>query len=212
MVKFNYQNFPDKEVVSLKKLFNMNTLYIAAAIIAVSAFLLPRVIEAVNLHIDGISHIAEQVDDYYKITEPVEGEFTVELNLNDLESNEGKILFDDGESQVSVLEVLPREAAGYEVVFRSKAAEVNNGAALISGVGHVRTGSGLSQSLLAEAEADFGEGDTASLTPSLWSGLVYHDGDRFGFYLDAPVGDADQVEVTVTSLQLNLWMEKAVFR
>ena len=191
----------------MKKYLNMNSLYIVAAIIAVSAFLLPRVIEAVNLQVNGISHIAEQVDDYYKITEPVEGEFTVELDLKDLEINEGKILFDDGETKISVLEVVEREEAGFEVIFRSYGTELPDGAALVSGVDHVRTETGLSQSIKAEAQVDFSDGEAIELTPSSGSGLIYHDGDHFGFYLDAPAEDAGKVEVTVTNLQLNLWAE-----
>lgn len=196
----------------MKKYLNMNTLYIAAAIIAVSAFLLPRVIEAINLQVNGISHIAEQVDDYYKITEPVDGEFTVELDLNDLASNEGKILFDDGESQISVLEVVQRKETGYEVIFRSHGKELQNGAALVSGIDHLRTETGLVQSIYAVGEVVGNDREAISLRPSSWSGLDYHDGDRFGFYLDAPAEDANTVEVTVTNLQLNLWIEKAIFR
>lgn len=189
----------------MRKFANMNTLYIAAAIIAVSALLLPRGIEAINLHVNGISHIAEQVDDYFKITEPVDGEFKVDLDLKNLESNEGKILFDDGESQISVLEVVPQEEAGYEVIFRSHGAELPNGAALVSGVDHVRADDGLSQSLLAEALAGVEGKEASQLTPSDSSGLIHHDGDQFGFYLDAAA--EDEIEVTVTNLQLNLWIK-----
>ena len=196
----------------MKKYFTMNTLYIAAAIIAVTAFLLPRVIEAVNLHVNGISYIAEQTEEYYKITDPIDGEYSVELDLNDLASNEGKILFDDGESRISVGEVVEREEAGYEVMFRSRAAEQPHGAVLVSGVDHARTETGLAQSIEAEARVDGNGEEAVSLTPSRWSGLIYHDGDRFGFYLDAPAEDASIVEVTVSNLQLNLWMEKAIFR
>ncbi|OHX52154.1 hypothetical protein BB776_02490 [Planococcus salinarum] len=156
-----------------------------------------------------ISHIAEQTEEYYKITDPVDGEYTVQLDLAELESNEGKILFDDGDSRITVLEVVPWEESGYEVIFRSHGAEIPNGTVLVSGVDHFRTGNGLSQSLEAEAVSNGGE--AVPLTSSSESGLVYHDGDRFGFYLDAPEGDADEVEVTVTNLQLNLWMEKAIF-
>lgn len=195
----------------MKKFLTMNTLYILAAIIAVSAFLLPRAIDAINLQANGISHIAGQIDDYYKITDPVDGDYSVQLDLVDLASNKGKILFDDGDNRITVEEVVAREESGYEVIFRSHAAKLGNGATLVSGVDHFRTGNELSQSLVAEAEADFGDGETASLTPSLWSGLVYHEGDRFGFYLETPAGDAEEVDVTVTNLQLNLWMEKAMF-
>lgn len=196
----------------MKKYLNMNTLYIVAAIIAVSAFLLPRAIEAINLHVNGISHIAGQVDDYYKISEPVDGEFTLELDLNDLASNEGKILFDDGDSRISVKEVVEREEAGYEVIFRSHGVEQSNGAVLVSGVDHFRTETGLSQSIEAEAQADFSDGEAIELTPSSGSGLIYHDGDHFGFYLDTPAEGANKVKVTISNLQLNLWIEKAIFQ
>ncbi|WP_422124264.1 hypothetical protein DHX103_05435 [Planococcus sp. X10-3] len=196
----------------MKKYATMNTLYIVAAIIAVTAFVLPRGIDTVNLHIHGISHIAEQVDDYYKIAEPVDGKYTVEIDLNNLQSNEGKVLFDDGESQITVLEVVPRESAGFEVIFRSRAAEQPHGAVLVSGVDHARTDSGFSHDIEAKAEAVNKDGESYDLTPADSTGLSYHDGDRFGFFLDVSEGDADEVEVTVTNLQLNLWMEKAIFQ
>lgn len=194
----------------MKKFATMNTLYIVVAIIAVSAFLLPRAIDAINLHVNGISHIAEQVEDYYKIADPVDGEHSVTLDLNDLAGNKGKLLFDDGDSQISVWEVVSLEGAGYEVMFRSRGKELETGAVLVSAVDHTRNGSELSQSFTAEAFADI-DGEAVALTPSSGSGLVYHDGDRFGFYLDAPERGAGEVEVTVTNLQLNLWMEKAIF-
>lgn len=194
----------------MKKFATMNTLYIVAAIIAISAFLLPGAIDAINLQVNGISHIDEQGDDYYKISEPVDGNHSVTLDLNDLAANRGRILFDDGDSQIAILEVAPREEGGYEVTFRSHGKELQTGAVLVSGIDHARADNGLSQSFSAEAVADV-EGEAVELTPSFGSGLVYHDGDRFGFYLDVPEGSADEVEVTVTNLQLNLWMEKAIF-
>ncbi|WP_084243878.1 hypothetical protein [Planomicrobium okeanokoites] len=192
----------------MKKHLNMNTLYLAAAIIAVSAFMLPRVIEAVNLHLNGISYIADQTEEYYKITEPVEGEYTVELDLNDLENNEGKILYDDGDSQISVMKVVEQEEKGYEVVFRSHAKDLPEGAVLVSGIAHDNTEDGSTHSI--EAEATAGK-DAHQLSPSTATGLSYKDGDHFGFYLDAPAEEADKVAMTVTNLQLNLWMEKAIF-
>lgn len=207
MVKFIYQNFPSQEVVRLKSFFNMNTLYITAAIIAASAFMLPRVIEAVNLHIHGISYIAEQTEEYFKITEPIDGEFAVELNLIDPESNEGKILFDDGDNTISVLEVVPRDETGYEVIFRSHASERADGAALISGVEHDYTDEGFTHPFKAEAIASIDGGEPFELSPTGSTGLSYQDGDQFGFILDASSADSVSAKVTVTNLQLNLWAE-----
>lgn len=189
----------------MKKYFTMNTLYIMAAIIAVSAFLLPRAIDAINLHINGISYIAEQTEEYYKITDPIEGEYTIEIDLNNLESNAGQMLFDDGENKISVLEVLQQEEAGYEVIFRSHGSELADGAALVSGIDHSRAGKGFSHAILAEAYARIDHDEPYQLTPSISSGLSYLDGDRFGFYLSNAAEDDAIAKVTVTNLQLNLW-------
>lgn len=184
----------------------MNTLYITVAVIAISAFMLPRVIEAVNLHIHGISYIAEQTEGYFKVTEPIEGEFTVELDLSNPESNEGKILFDDGDNSISVLDVVPQEKTGYEVIFRSHGSERADGAALISGVAHEYTDKGFTHSLEAEAQASIDGGEPFELSPSSSTGLSYRDGDRFGFILDAP-SESATASMTVRNLQLNLWAE-----
>ncbi len=192
----------------MKKYLNMTPLYIAAAIIAVSAFMLPRVIEAINLHIHGIAYIAEQTEEYYKITEPIDGEYTVELDLKDLESNKGKILYDDKGSQISVLTVTSSEKDKYEVIFRSHGTERPDGAALISGVDHAFTDTAFVHTIKAEAEASFDGGETVELIPSSSTGLSYPDGDSFGFYLQTSAEDGGTLTLTVTNLQLNLWAKK----
>ncbi|MCM3610032.1 hypothetical protein M4S82_02145 [Planococcus sp. MERTA32b] len=190
----------------MKKILNMSALYITAVIIAVSAFMLPRVIEAVSLHIHGISHIAEQTEDYYHITEPIEDEYSVELDLTDPESNKGKVLFDDGDNTVSVLEVVPRGESGFEVIFRSRGSERADGAALISGVEHGYTEDGFTHSLKAEAVAAFDNGEPVELSSANSTSLIHRDGDQFSFLMDTP-SDSEAASITLSNLQLNLWGE-----
>ena len=58
-----------------------------------------------NLWIKGISVIADDVEGYQLYSYPVEGEFFLKIDLSDFESNEGKVLYDDGENQIYVEKV-----------------------------------------------------------------------------------------------------------
>ncbi|MEC5423501.1 hypothetical protein QGM71_08325 [Virgibacillus sp. C22-A2] len=194
----------------MKKYLNLNTVYIAAAIIAFSFLLIPRLIETVNLRVEGISYVANDIENYLSNAHPIEGEFTVQIDLRELENNEGKVLFDDGENKIYVSKVNVHDEAGYEVFFRSSGDYNLGGATLVSGVKHAGN-NGFTNRLQAEAKATYKE-VTYNLSPSASSGLNHRDGDEFGFYMDVPdkidLEEPSVVDVIVSKLYVNIWAKK----
>ncbi|WP_188456038.1 hypothetical protein [Virgibacillus oceani] len=198
----------------MRKLVNLNTVYVVAAIVAIGTIIIVWASEMSGIWTKGISHVANAVEEYHNAAFPVDGEFTVDIDLSDLESNEGKVLFDDGKNQIFVSKVV-RNESDYEVVFRSSGDFSLGGATLVSGIEHVRNSNDLTTDFQAEAQASY-MGDTYKLSPSGSSGLDYRDGDEFGFYLyrqdetiDIDLEKESMIEVTVTNLYMNLWAEKS---
>lgn len=72
---------------------------------------------SINLWFYGMGDIADNVKDYYLELEPIDGTYSVLIDLSDPESNEGKVLFDDGEHQIYVSDVITLNEANYEVFF-----------------------------------------------------------------------------------------------
>ncbi|SDJ78815.1 hypothetical protein [Sediminibacillus albus] len=197
----------------IRRIFNLNTLYILMAIIAIGILLIPRIIESINLQSKGISYITSNIEDYYHNAFPKEGKYTVEIDLIDIESNEGKVLFEDSENTIDVTKVT-HSGSKYEVIFRSRGSFGSGGAILISGLEHTHKNNSFTSHFKAKAEAVYKD-ETYELSPSGSSGLDYRDGEHFGFYLFPPnqLKDIDLeedpiLEVTITNLQVNLWVKK----
>lgn len=168
-----------------------------------------------NLWINGIGIIANDVEDYYYTAFPVDGEYSVEIDLNDLESNEGKVLFDDGESEIYVSEVIFRND-NYELHFRSSGKFDMGGASLVSAIEHPRTDLGVTtKEIRAKVNGTY-NGKTFKLWNASLSSLNYRDGDSFGYYLipeeaeiELDLEKESVMMVTVSNLYMNLWAKKS---
>jgi len=198
----------------MKRLLNLNTVYIVAAIIALGALFIPRAVEVFNLRIQGINYFTNDIENYHNNTHLIEGEYTIEIDLNNLENNKGKLLFDDGENQIYVSKVIAHNTREYELFFRSSGSYSLGGATIVSGVEHKHNNDGLMSKFQAKAKATY-RGDTYKLSPSEYSGLNYNDVEEFGFYLELTndiVPDFEEegmIDVAVTNLYLNLWAKKS---
>ena len=95
-----------------------------------------------NLWINGISVIADDLEGYRLHSYPVDGEYSLKLDLSDFESNEGKVLYDDGENQIYVEKVLVNGNSNYDVSFRSSGTDSLRGATVVSGNEHERAENG----------------------------------------------------------------------
>ncbi|CDQ20242.1 hypothetical protein [Halobacillus karajensis] len=123
------------------------------------------------------------------------------------------MLFEDSENKIYVTKVTHSDSE-YEVTFRSSGSYDSGGATLISGLEHARNNNSFTTHFKAEAEATY-KGEPYELSPSGSSGLNYRDGDQFGFYLFPPnqmknidLKEDPLIEVTITNLQINLWVKK----
>lgn len=164
--------------------------------------------------VEGIGYLENNIEHYRKSGRILEGEYTVDINLLDLDSNKGKMLYDDGENQIYVSKVFAHNESDFQVYFKSSGAYSLNRATLVSGVEHLRTINGFSSILRAKAIATYGE-KSFELQHSLSSGINYRDGDEFGYYLfpsvesvDINVNENPIVKVTVTNLYEYRWEKK----
>lgn len=197
----------------MKGWFSLTTLYTLLAVLAIGILVVPRIIEGIHLQTKGIDYITNNIEDYYHKTFPREGGYTVEIDLTDLESNEGKVLLEDSENKIYVTKVT-RNGSDYEITFRARGSYDAGGATLVSGLEHARTGEGFTSHFKADAEVLY-DGESYHLSPSDFSGLNYLDGDRFGFHLtphhqmkNFDLSDVSVIEVSVTDLQVNIWAKK----
>ncbi|WP_277673510.1 hypothetical protein [Piscibacillus halophilus] len=164
-----------------------------------------------SLWINGISHAANNTEDFYHHPVPIDGEYTVEIDLSDLDSNEGKMLYRDEDRHIFISKVTMNDSV-YEVTFRSFGTYGLNNAMLVSGIEHGQSMNGYKSELQAEAHAEY-KGVSYDLDPSGSTGLIHRDGDEFSFYLN-PSGEIDLdlneepiIEVTVSNLVVNLWVK-----
>lgn len=197
----------------MKRLLNLNTVYIVATIIALGALFIPRAVEVFNLRTQGINYFTNNIENYHNNAHLIEGEYTIKIDLNNLENNKGKVLFDDGENQIYVSKVIAHNTRKYELFFRSRGSYSLGGATIVSGVEHKHNNDGLISKFQAIAKATY-RGNTYKLSPSEYSGLNYNDEDEFGFYLQLPndiVPDFEEemIDVAVTNLYINLWAKKS---
>lgn len=167
-----------------------------------------------NLWINGISVIADDIEDYDFHSYPVKGEYTVKIDLSDFESNEGKVLYDDGENQIYVNKVWVHNKSDYEVSFRSSGTYSLRVATLVSGLEHARTENGFTIINHANVTASY-LGDSFKIYASGSSGLNYRDGDEFGFYLfphdkevDVNLDKDPIIELKLSNLYMNKWEKK----
>jgi len=196
----------------MKRFLNLNTLYIVVAIIALSALLIPRVVEIYKLQTYGINYYANDIENFHNKTYPIDGEYTIQIDITDVDNNNRKVLFEDGENEIYVSEVIAHNPKKYELFFRSNGSLSLGGAVIVSGVEHKNYKDGLISKLQATAKATY-KGDTYKLSPSEYSGLTNSGVDEFGFYLELPDDIASDfegmIDVTVTNLYINFWSKKS---
>ena len=165
----------------------------------------------INLWFYGIGDIHGNVNAYYLEKEPIDGEYSVTIDLSDPESNEGKVLYDDGDNQIYVFDVIVRDDTQYQVYFRSSGKYNLHGATLVSATEHKRVQGAFTYNFLATAKATY-RGHTFKIYESGSSALNYKDGDDFGLHLTPhdeeitiDIAEDPIIEVILSNLTLHKW-------
>lgn len=148
--------------------------------------------------------------DYALAYEEIPGSQTLELDLTDLESNVGTVLYEDESGCRILVDAVDENRPGeYRVWFRAHGVYDRAGGELVSGcqsqpVEKTMWSPDLSASLTVSAD-----GRDCPCSAAGYSGLIYRDGNFFGFHLnprDPDTGDRvslegrDTVTVTVSGL------------
>ena len=123
----------------------------------------------------------------------VPGPCSVELDLRDLESNVGKVLYeDDTGCQITVYKLDEMGSGGYRVWFRSHGVCGRAGSQLVSGTVPYQTGS----ASWTDKGRPWAAGSSGGLKRECpiagICGLIWKDGNLFGFYLTAGSGSSDR--------------------
>lgn len=168
----------------------------------------------------GMGSIANNTNDYsINKSQLVQGEYSLTIDLSNMEGNIGKELYNDGTHMIYVSAVDNTEnmnTGGYRIFFRSIGRYSLNGASLISGIHHARTENGFTKDMTAKMTAEY-KGRIYDSSVSGISGLNYKDGDDFGFYIfpseayekkEISFEESGAAVITVTNLYKNIWSKE----
>lgn len=167
----------------------------------------------------GIAYMAGSLDKYSYHHTTLDGEYEVDIDLSDLNSNKGKIVYDHDGLRIVVdsVDMAGLWGGGFRIHFRSHGKYSLDRAVLVSGSKHYSTearwfSSSLEAELRSEYKGQIYQGSVMGI-----SGLNYKDGDMFSFYLfpaeayqdnQIPLEGEGTVKVTLSGLSRNEWLRK----
>jgi hypothetical protein len=175
----------------------------------------------IGLWTGGMAYIANNTNDFTdRNGHVVQGEYTVAIDLSNLESNIGKELYNDGTHRIYVSRIDNTgniNSGGYNISFRSSGHYSLTGASLISGAHHATVNGNLfTTNMTAKMTAQYNSKNYTSSESGV-SGLNYKDGDDFAFYIfptesyeiqEISLNETGIIHLTVTELFKNIWSKK----
>jgi hypothetical protein len=175
----------------------------------------------IGLWTKGILYIANNSEKF--TTEKgylIPGEYSVLINLSDLESNIGKELYNDGEHKIYVNWIDSTDYishGGYRISFRCSGKYSLSSATLVSGIQRIILKNNTFTSYIsAKMTAEY-NGKIYNSPKFGMTGLNYKDGDAFYFYIfplesykneEISLKEKGKVKLTVTNLYKNVWSKK----
>lgn len=136
--------------------------------------------------------------------------FSMELDLNDLESNAGKVLYEDESGCCVLVDSVDENMPGeYRVWFRACGVYGRTGGQLVSGCQSMRVDKTTWTMTTTAAMTAVVDGIHYPCSEAGASGLIFKDGNHFGFYLNPRTPDTweavsidglDKLTVTVSGL------------
>ena len=172
-----------------------------------------------GLWIKGMPHIVSDLNKYQiEKGHTIDDEYSLIVDLNNLENNIGKDLYNDGTHRIYVTLIRTSDHPGvYDIFFRSSGPYALSGASLVSGLQHaMRNESDFTTEMSAQMTTEI-DGKIYENHPSATSGVNFRDGDEFGFYIgptDVSESDVKMLEkeesmkITVSNLYQNIWSKK----
>lgn len=174
----------------------------------------------INVAVKGMSYIASNTKDFtYVNGNTIDGKYSITIDLNNLDSNIGKELYNDGENIIYVNLVDNTgniNTGGYRIHFRSSGKYSLDHAELISGVIHSYAENDLyDQKIYAKMTAEYNN-KIYKCNEMGTTGVSYKDGDGFSFYIfpdeayknnEISLNETGIVKITATDLYKNIWLK-----
>ncbi|MCD9025047.1 hypothetical protein [Cohnella silvisoli] len=193
------------------------TLYISTPIV-VLIVLIFWLTGFIGLWNEGIAYVANNTKKFTTQEGHIlQGKYSISIDLSDLESNIGKVLYNDGTYKIYVSWIDNTgsiNSGGYRIGFRSRGQYSLAGASLISGGQHATiNGNTFTTNMIAKMTAEY-KNEIYTSSVSGVSGLNYKDGDDFSFYIfpndsyekkEISLNETGIVNLTVTDLYKNIW-------
>lgn len=199
----------------------MKTIFYISTPIIVLLILFLWLSGSIGLWSEGIARVANNTKKFTTDKgHVIQGEYSITIDLSNLESNIGKVLYDDGTYKIYVSWVDNTNSinsGGYRIGFRSKGKYSTAGASLISGGQHVTNDdNSFSTNMISKMTADY---KNRIYTSSVYgvSGLNYKDGDDFSFYIfpsiaykkgEVSLSETGIVTLTIIDLFKNVWSKR----
>jgi hypothetical protein len=165
---------------------------------------------------NGMAFLANNTNEFTgKNGHRIEGNYSLKVDLSDLESNIGKEIYNVGDHRIYVSWLQRTHNGGYDIGFRSSGQYSLSGASLISGLHHEAINDhSFTTTTTAKLTAEY-DGNTFEAGATGKCGLNYKDGDCFSFTFflndeqnEVSTADVSIVELTITELYKNIWIKK----
>ena len=164
----------------------------------------------------GLSHIHWNTEDYALTYSDESSETSTELNLNDLESNIGKIVWQKDKQCIEITSINCKRLhkGEYDIYFRSHGVYDSNEGILTTAVKHIRVDeNSFAEALMADMSVNI-NGISYPCERRSNSSIMHKDGDAFGFSfcLEDLLGDdftscenIETVEIKFKNLIAHKW-------
>ena len=154
----------------------------------------------------GLSHIHRNTNDYALIYSDESSETSTELNLNDLESNVGKIIWQKDKQYIEITSINCKRLhkGEYDIYFKSHGVHNTNEGVLTTAVKHIRVDeNSFADTMMGDMFVNI-NGISYPCERRSNSSIMYKDGDTFGFSfcLEEILGDDFTSNETVGTVEI----------
>lgn len=199
------------EITKAKKQSHRHVLIFIIAVLLLAAVIVCLFLSGyLGLWVNGLSSVAGNLNRYYYLQNSIEEECSFTINLKNLESNTGKVVYQNEDCYIDIQNIDLLSNGQYQIHFRSHGIYNIHGATLISGVVHY-TNPNHSSSYSVEADLCCYINENYYLCEIAGvSAINWKDGDSFGYYIpvEAITEESQTLTMTLSNLTKNIWYEK----